>query len=109
MTSDSGVASIARIMSSGVAYHGKDNRGWHVFDVPRRMSSQTEGPTLFDVKIGGKLLQLVQQSEPMRVYANPKNGDADEWEIPLGSDVRMLIASPTKPEVSEVPAGFMTA
>jgi hypothetical protein len=40
-----------------------------------------------------------------------KNGDADEWEIPFrpGSDVRMLIVSPTEPEVSEVPAGFMTA
>ena len=103
MTSDSGVAN----MTTGITYLGKDNRGWHVFDVPPQ--SQNELTTMINLKIGGKLLQLVQQSQPMRVYANPKNGEMDEWEIPAGSEQRFFVAStPTEPEVSEVPAGFMT-
>ena len=106
MSSDSGVAN----MTTGITYLGKDNRGWHVFDVPPQ--SQNELTTMINLKIGGKLLQLVQQSQPMRVYANPKNGEADEWEIPAGSEQaeRFFVASPTEPEpeVSEVPAGFMT-
>ena len=106
MSSDSGVAN----MTTGITYLGKDNRGWHVFDVPPQ--SQNELTTMINLKIGGKLLQLVQQSQPMRVYVNPKNGEPDEWEIPAGSEhaARFSVASPTEPEpeVSEVPAGFMT-
>ena len=95
-------------VTSSITYLGKDNRGWHVVDVP---PSQNE-MTMINLKIGGKLLQLVQQSQPMRVYVNPKNGEPDEWEIPAGSEhaARFSVASPTEPEpeVSEVPAGFMT-
>ena len=106
MSSDSGVANMT---TTGITYLGKDNRGWHVFDVPPQ--SQNGGTTMINLKIGGKLMQLVQQSQPMRVYANPKNGEADEWEIPAGSDVRLIIPpkeSTKEPEESEEPAGFMT-
>ena len=93
-----------------ITYLGKDIRGWHVFDVPPPQSQKK--PTMINLKIGGKLLQLVQQSQPMRVYVNPKNGEPDEWEIPACSEhaVRIAVATPTEPEpeVSEVPAGFMT-
>ena len=121
MTSDSGAASMTASgvgsmtsgvasMISGVTFPGKDNRGWDVIDVPPK--SQTEQlPTTLNIKIGGKCLELVQQSEPMRVYSNPKNGEADEWEIPAGSDVRLIIPpkeSTKEPEESEEPAGFMT-
>ena len=53
---------------------------------------------MINLKIGGKLLQLVQQSQPMRVYVNPKNGEADEWEIPAGSEQAdtFFVASPTE-------------
>ena len=92
-----------------ITHLGKDIRGWHVFDVPPQSQNEL---TMINLKIGGKLLQLVQQSQPMRVYVNPKNGEPDEWEIPAGSEhaVRIGVASPTEPEpkVSEVPAGFMT-
>ena len=95
-------------VTSSITYLGKDNRGWHVVDVP---PYQNEMMTMINLKIGGKLLQLVQQSQPMRVYVNPKNGEPDEWEIPAGSEhaARIAVATPTEPEpeVSEVPAGFM--
>ena len=107
MSSDSGVANMT---TTGITYLGKDNRGWHVFDVPPQ--SQNELTTMINLKIGGKLLQLVLQSQPMRVFVNPKNGELDEWEIPAGSEQaeRFFVASPAEPEpeVSEMPAGFMT-
>ena len=45
----------------------------------------------------------------MHVYVNPQNGEADEWEIPAGGEVRMMVVpkkSTNESELPEVPAGF---
>jgi hypothetical protein len=82
-------------MTSGVEYMGKDIRGWYVFDVSPTSDTKLreKTPTVFNITINGKFLQLVPQTQPMRVYANPKNGEADEWEI---GGLRMAIVSPQR-------------
>ena len=57
---------------------GKDTRGW-------RMIWVAAGPNnILRIHLEGKLLQLVQQDEPMLVYVNPSTDpDAfDVWQTP---------------------------
>ena len=79
----------------------RDSRGWIVIDVPPK--SPIEGPIFLDKIISGKRLVLVRQEEDtMRVYVNPDRNGWDEWEVPVGSGKKLLIASPPAvPAVTE--------
>ena len=57
-----------------------------------------EGPEavrkIFKIKFYGKELELLQQTEEMKVYVNPDKEGFDEWAI---GNQRMLVGSP-KPQ-----------
>ena len=59
------------------------------------MLSPMEGPEAvrksFKIKFHGKDLELLQQTEEMKVYVNPDKKGCDEWAI---GNERLLVGSP---------------
>ena len=84
--------------NGGLVYIGQDERNWHVFDVPPLIQGVPE--QLYNVKMGSKFMQLVRQRKPMRVYANPVDGQPNVWEIPARSGVKILMLSATEGETA---------
>ena len=80
------------ITTTGLTCAGRDDRGWYMLDVP--VQSQSSSHTIFNIKIDGKSLQIVAQTQPMRVYVNPSTSELDEWEVPKGSSIRFEVGSP---------------
>ena len=72
---------------------GRDERGWFIL-----VLSPMEGPEavrkIFKIKFYGKELELVQQTEEMKVYVNPDKEGFDEWAM---GNQRLLVGSP-KPQ-----------
>ena len=62
------------------------------------VSPMEEGPEavrkIINIKCDGKEVELVQQTEAMKVYVNPDKKGFDEWAF---GNVRVLVASP-KPQ-----------
>ena len=77
-----------------VRCEGKDERGWFILVV----SPMEEGPEavrkIFKIKCDGKELELVQQTEEMKVYVNPDKKGFAEWAI---GNQRVLVGRP-KPQ-----------
>ena len=42
-----------------------------------------------------KELELVSQESPLRVYVNPDPDQPDEWEVPAGSGIKVLVFLPS--------------
>ena len=76
----------------------RDERGWRVFDVPPVCRY---GMKLV-VNIDNKKLELVRQTQWMRVYVNPDIYGPDEWEVPPSSGNKWKIISPDAPQCPEV-------
>ena len=72
---------------------GKDARGWTTLYIPAMPGGAT---SIIRVIVDGKELELVTQSESMRVYVNPEKSGFDEWECPIDSGCRLLIGSPVR-------------
>ena len=72
---------------------GRDERGWSIL-----VLSPMEGPEAvrksFKIKFHGKELELLQQTEEMKVYVNPDKKGFDEWAI---GNERLLVGTP-KPQ-----------
>ena len=69
---------------------GRDERGWCIL-----VLSPMEGPEavrkIFKFKFHGQKLELVQQTEEMKVYVNPDKEGCDEWAI---GNTRLLAGTP---------------
>ena len=74
---------------------GADERGWPIFVVPAMQGTSRQ---IYKSVIGHRYVELVAQDTDMYVYLNPIQDGADEWEVPPGSGVRMLVISPPRPE-----------
>ena len=57
---------------------GRDERGWVVLVVSPMASPGAERKIL-QTTVQGKKLELVQQTEEMKVYVNPDEEGFDEW------------------------------
>ena len=72
---------------------GRDERGWSIL-----VLSPMEGPEavrkIFKIRFHGKDLELLQQTEEMKVYVNPDKEGCDEWAI---GNTRLLVGTP-KPQ-----------
>ena len=79
---------------ASVRFLGFDERGWQMLRVPGK--AVADGTTqIFQVTVGDKTVELVQQQDPMMVYVNPKANGFDECETPPGSGFRLLVGSPS--------------
>ena len=71
----------------------RDERGWSIL-----VLSPMEGPEavrkIFKFEFRGEELELVQQTEEMKVYVNPDKKGCDEWAI---GNERLLVGTP-KPQ-----------
>ena len=69
---------------------GRDERGWFILVV-----SPMEGPeaerAIIKNKLHGKELELVQQTEEMKVYVNPDKEGFDEWAF---GNERLFVQTP---------------
>ena len=78
---------------ASVRFLGFDERGWQMLHVSGK--TVADGTTnIWQVPVGGKTVELVQQQDPMIVYVNPKANGFDECETPPGSGLRLLVRSP---------------
>ena len=64
-----------------------------MLDVPVSSSGTRK---IIVIDVDGKVLELVSQDQPMRVYVNPCKSSADEWEMPAGIGKAMLVMRPEK-------------
>ena len=77
--------------ADGVALMGPDERRWQRLWV----GPQSAGVlNIYRVRIGTKVVEAVPQTEAMIIYVNPEAEGADEWEMPQGSGVRLMVLSP---------------
>ena len=72
---------------------GRDERGWFIL-VLSPMEGHEAVRNIFKIKFYGKELELLQQTEEMKVYVNPDKEGCDEWAI---GNERLLVGIP-KPQ-----------
>ena len=75
----------------GLRCEGRDERGWFILVVSPGPEAEHK---IFKITLHGKELELVQQTEEMKVYVNPDKEGCDEWAI---GNQRLLVGSP-KPQ-----------
>ena len=81
----------------------KTERGWAVIQIPA--CRPWCGPIRFKCKVKGKLVELIQQQDPLRVYVNPDIYEPDEWECPPDSGQILKHLSPDiKLRIGELPS-----
>ena len=76
---------------------GRDERGWFILVV-----SPMEGPEavrkIIKIKLHGNKLELVQQTDEMKVYVNPDKEGCDEWAV---GNERLLVGTPKRQSRTE--------
>ena len=86
-----GCVHLGMMASPEVVRLPRDHRGWSVLQV----NPTGAGASLINVSIDGKTIQLVtQRNDPLRVYVNPLQEGADEWQVPAGTGPRVSILPP---------------
>ena len=73
---------------------GLDCRGWIFVDFPPARGVAAM-PVIFRCVISDKPIQVVlQDNDILRVYVNPDKQGADEWEVPVGSGIKIQVVTP---------------
>ena len=83
--------------ADGVALMGPDERRWQRLWVGPQSAIALN---IYRVTIGNKVVEAVEQTEPMMIYVNPEAGGFDEWEVPPGSGRRFMVGTPQRLEVN---------